>query len=281
MTLVAVTSAKGAPGVTTAALALASIWPVHRRVVLVEADPAGGDIAARFGLSPDPGLASLATGLRHERSRTATETLSQHAQQLPGGLRVLVEPVARTEARSALEIVADSLPGLAEADGVDLIVDCGRLETGGHVSPTIDSGPGPVGPAAARLLMHADLILLLTIGELADLSHVHAVLPLLQTGHADLGILVRSPQVWANDEMERELDVQVVGALPFDAVSADVLAGRQHSRRASRLPLFRAATAAAHRIVAQLEVAAAGHPAAPEVGDRSIAPRLTPEVAAQ
>src|ERR1035437_1084728 len=150
MAVVAMTSVKGAPGVTTAALALTSAWPVHRRAVLVEADPAGGDIAARFGICPAPGLASLATCLRHERSSGTSGTLTQHAQELPGGVRVLVEPVSRTEARSALEIVADSLSGLAEAESVDLIVDCGRLETGDHVSPTLESGAHTTVPPIAR-----------------------------------------------------------------------------------------------------------------------------------
>src|ERR1035437_11079402 len=161
MAVVAMTSVKGAPGVTTAALALTSAWPVHRRAVLVEADPAGGDIAARFGISPDPGLASLATGLRAERSSGTSGTLTQHAQELPGGLRGLVEPVSRTEARSALEIVPDSLSGLAEAESVGLIVDCGRLETGDHVSPTLESGARTPAPPIAPPLMHTDLLLLI------------------------------------------------------------------------------------------------------------------------
>ena len=33
-------------GVTTLALALAATWPKERRVLLVEADPAGGTLAA-------------------------------------------------------------------------------------------------------------------------------------------------------------------------------------------------------------------------------------------
>lgn len=278
MALVAMTSVKGAPGVTTAALALASAWPVHRRALLVEADPAGGDIAARFGISPDPGLASLATGLRHEHTSGAARTLTQHAQELSGGVRVLVEPVSRTEARSAMEIVADSLPGLAEAEGVDLIVDCGRLVTGDHVSPTPESVTRTTISPVARLLMHADLVLVVTVGELADLSHLQTTLPMLQTRHASLSILVRSPQVWTNEEIEHELAVEVLGGLPLDAVSADVLAGRQHSRRASRLPLFRAATAIADRMVSQLE-GVADHVAPQTVDASSGRPLLAAEVA--
>ena len=42
--LIALCSAKGAPGVTTSGLALALSWP--RPVVLAELDPAGGDVLA-------------------------------------------------------------------------------------------------------------------------------------------------------------------------------------------------------------------------------------------
>ena len=46
MALIAVAADKGAPGVTTTALALAAVWP--RPVLLAECDPAGGDLVYRF-----------------------------------------------------------------------------------------------------------------------------------------------------------------------------------------------------------------------------------------
>jgi hypothetical protein len=42
MALIALAADKGSPGVTTAAVALAAVWP--RRVRLAETDPAGGDL---------------------------------------------------------------------------------------------------------------------------------------------------------------------------------------------------------------------------------------------
>jgi hypothetical protein len=45
VTLIALASIKGSPGVTTAATALAASWPEGRQVLLVEADPFGGDLA--------------------------------------------------------------------------------------------------------------------------------------------------------------------------------------------------------------------------------------------
>jgi len=68
MALIAIASDKGAPGVTTAALALAAVWP--RPVLLAECDPAGGDLVYRFPavgggrLDPRRGVLSLAVVAR-------------------------------------------------------------------------------------------------------------------------------------------------------------------------------------------------------------------------
>lgn len=49
MTLIALTSAKHSPGVTTAALACATAWSAYHESLLVEADPAGGDADTEEG----------------------------------------------------------------------------------------------------------------------------------------------------------------------------------------------------------------------------------------
>ena len=70
--LIALCSAKGAPGVTTSALALALSWP--RPVILAELDPAGGDVLAGYGrgeLSAG-GLADLELAARCGVERSAT-----------------------------------------------------------------------------------------------------------------------------------------------------------------------------------------------------------------
>ena len=50
VTLVALCSLKGSPGVTTAALGLAAGWPSAEQPVVVECDPAGGDLLGRYRL---------------------------------------------------------------------------------------------------------------------------------------------------------------------------------------------------------------------------------------
>jgi len=91
MALIAIASDKGAPGVTTAALALAAVWP--RPVLLAECDPAGGDLVYRFPaadgghLDPRRGVLSLAVVARRGMQ---PQQVGEHAQKLHGGLDVLV-----------------------------------------------------------------------------------------------------------------------------------------------------------------------------------------------
>ena len=64
MTLIAVASFSGSPGVTTAALGIAACWPAGADPLLAEADPSGGDLQAWFGLPDTPGMVSLAAAAR-------------------------------------------------------------------------------------------------------------------------------------------------------------------------------------------------------------------------
>ena len=79
--LIALASVKSSPGVTTAALALASGGAGTRRL-LVEADPSGGDLGLWLGLPAAAGLAGLAAAARH---RHDTGLAWRHARELAGG----------------------------------------------------------------------------------------------------------------------------------------------------------------------------------------------------
>ena len=132
MALIVIAADKGAPGVTTTALALAAVWP--RPVLLAECDPSGGDLVYRFpaahGSSLDPrrGLLTLAVaarrGLRHGQ-------LWEHTQKIAGGLDVLTG-VINAEQGAGLATLWGPLGGLfAAMSGGDVIADCGRLGAGG------------------------------------------------------------------------------------------------------------------------------------------------------
>lgn len=253
MALVALASIKGAPGVTTAALALGAVWPDARPVVVVEVDPAGGDVTARRGLQLEPSIVTLAAAVR--RAPGGQARLLDHCHELAGGLHVLAGSSAPTEMRSAGELVSDALPTLARDGGVDVIADCGRLESAGPSSP---SGSGHVGATSGssvrRLLARADMVIVTTHAELADLSHVEAWLPTIRSITENLALLLVGQLRWRAEEIQAELGVPVYGHLPHDPVGAEIVGGRARKGSVARLPLMRAATSVVERIAERLPV---------------------------
>jgi hypothetical protein len=147
MALIVIAADKGAPGVTTTALAMAAVWP--RPVLLAECDPSGGDLVYRFpaadGSSLDPrrGLVTLAVAARRGLQ---PGQLWEHTQKMAGGLDVLTG-VINAEQGGGLGTLWGPLGGLfAAMSGGDVIADCGRLGADG---PQYDL----VAQAAAVLLV--------------------------------------------------------------------------------------------------------------------------------
>jgi len=132
MALIAIASDKGAPGVTTAALALAAVWP--RPVLLAECDPAGGDLVYRFPavgggrLDPRRGVLSLAVVARRGMQ---PQQVWEHVQKLHGGLDVLAG-VTNAEQGAGLSLLWGPIGKvLASLPQADVIADCGRLGADG------------------------------------------------------------------------------------------------------------------------------------------------------
>jgi MinD-like ATPase involved in chromosome partitioning or flagellar assembly len=132
MALIAIASDKGAPGVTTAALALAAVWP--RPVLLAECDPAGGDLVYRFPaaagghLDPRRGVLSLAVMARRGMQ---PQQVWEHVQKLHGGLDVLAG-VTNAEQGAGLSLLWGPIgKALASLSQADVIADCGRLGADG------------------------------------------------------------------------------------------------------------------------------------------------------
>ena len=132
MALIVIAADKGAPGVTTTALALAAVWP--RPVLLAECDPSGGDLVYRFpaahggSLDPRRGLVTLAVAARRGLQ---PGQLWEHTQKMTGGLDVLTG-VVNAEQGAGLGTLWGPLGGLFTAmSGGDVIADCGRLGADG------------------------------------------------------------------------------------------------------------------------------------------------------
>ncbi|MEY9861355.1 hypothetical protein ABH935_006996 [Catenulispora sp. GAS73] len=199
---------------TTTALALAAFWPGDAQVLVVEADPKGGDLAAKFGLEREPSLVSLSAAARREHD---AQVLLDHAQALPGGLRVVAGPPGAEQAGSAVGLLGrDAAPlwqTVAAADDLAVIVDVGRLDPG---SP------------AHTLVRLADAALLVARPDLAEAHALAARLDGLVTSTEASGTrlhLVLHGDGYPTDQVEASLAYRASARLPHDAKAAAILSG--------------------------------------------------------
>jgi MinD-like ATPase involved in chromosome partitioning or flagellar assembly len=232
MSLIGLCSAHGSPGVTVTALALAATWPEERRCLLIEADPFGGVIGPRYGLSDTPGLSSLAAVARSGFDET---TVRRHVQELPGGVAVMVGPASAEEAHAVLRDVAGPLAAwCATQDGLDVVIDCGRTSP---ASPTVE------------ILARADAVMMLvrpTIDQLRPAAHRAAA---LEAAGATVSMLLVGDRPYGSDEVASTLSVRVEGVVAWDPRTADVLAGgRDAVRDLRRSPLVRSAATVAGKL---------------------------------
>ncbi len=238
--LIALTSAKGAPGVTTTALALTLSWP--RRAVLAELDPAGGDVLAgygRGGLSAG-GLSDLELAAR--RGGPAPH-LDAHLLRLDDGGRARLLPGLGDPA-SARHVDWHRLAAaLASMDGgaTDVLADCGRLRA--------EYFPGDV-------VRRAVAVVLVTHSSLRAVHAATQAVAELRAGLADAGstvsglaaIVVAPGEPYREREIGDALGVPVFGALPRDGKAAAVLSdGVPAGRSFAQSALLRAARGLAAR----------------------------------
>lgn len=234
--LTAVCSVKGSPGVTTFALALAARWPAGPECVVVEADPAGGDIGIRFDLPTTPGLVSLAAAARRDDD---PRLLWRHTQALPGGLRVVVAPVAPEQTRAALSALgeAEVLRRAADRDSAVVVADAGRLEPGVPVPP---------------IVAVADHTVVMVRAHTQDLAHAAARLATISRAARRTHLLLAG-RGHTPGEVVRELGTPVLGVVPADRRGAAALGGHHPGvvrRGPSRSALGRAAARVARKLAA-------------------------------
>jgi hypothetical protein len=275
MALIAVAADKGAPGVTTTALALAAVWP--RPVLLAECDPAGGDIiyrlraADRGRLDPRRGLLSLAVAAR--RGVTPAQVW-EHGQKLRCGLDVLLG-VTTAEQGSGLGPLWDAIgAALAALPRADVIADCGRL--------------GPDG-AYYELLAHAAAVVLVvrpSLGEVVRLRGRAAALSAAvgqRSGHEGrVGLLVVVDHRGSGAALAevgqavgcRDSPVSLLGAIAYEPKSAELLRG-EWGGKLRKSVLIRTAREVTRRLVSQWALAAGqpGDDGKPASGGRHAQPR--------
>jgi MinD-like ATPase involved in chromosome partitioning or flagellar assembly len=236
--IVVLASAKGSPGVTTALLALTGLWP--RPVLVAECDPNGADLAARFGLPPNPGLVSLASAARHG---LGPEQLRAHVQRLPGGIPVLLGVQLPEQALALGPLWSRLATELARLE-VDVLVDGGQLV-----------GDTPV----LELATGADLLGLVGRPTVEGVAHLAGRIAWLEhQGLRPVVVLVGErpygPQAVEETLRAEGLRAPVLGVLADDPRAAAALSG-ESGRPAllARSLLVRSARALALRIEAHVE----------------------------
>ncbi|GAA1851945.1 hypothetical protein [Actinomadura bangladeshensis] len=284
MALIALAADKGAPGVTTAAVALGAVWP--RPVLVAECDQAGGDLvyrlpaAAQSGdgdgdggmLNPSRGLLSLAATARRG---LRPDQIAEHCQRLVGGLDVLVGLTNAEQAQAMTWLWGPLGRAFAGLAPVDVIADCGRLGAG---TPLTD------------LMREADMVVLLTRATLEQVAHLRERVGALTEelrGGPPIGVLVLAdPRDFRGSvaEVDRIIagargrgqapdpapgpaqgppppGVTVLGGLALDPKGADLLSG-QWGGRLDRSLLIRSAREVAADLVGRLAPPPAAAPAA-------------------
>jgi MinD-like ATPase involved in chromosome partitioning or flagellar assembly len=236
--LISLVAAKGSPGVTTTALALAATWPSP--VVLAECDLAGGDVSAGlFGgtLEQRPGgLLDLALAARRGVSaedvirRCTPMPMRSGARLLPG----IRGPAQRKLVTAKLAPIADAFRRLADgSEPCDVIADCGRVS---------DSLP-------TDLLERCDAIVVVLRPTLGAVHHARELVRALSEsmpGLPDetLGVVVVGDRPYSPKEVADAIELPMRGAVPVDLTNASALRGEAvPSRSFARSPLIRAAAA--------------------------------------
>ncbi|MBY8855386.1 winged helix-turn-helix domain-containing protein [Nocardia sp. CA2R105] len=221
--LIAVAGLTPRTGVTTTALALARTWPGPEPAVLLEADPAGGQLADLIDGDPYQGLASVSWAAHFGAGPVR---LAEHLQTLPGGVGFLAAPPGPDPLRTTWVTMLltgrhhnrrlDELAAWREL-GATVIADCG--------TPDPALLPLLAGADACLVLVHADLIDPYRTGEqILDLA-----------GHARRpGVLLLGADT--DSAIATALRVPVLASVPHTRHAATTLLHRTWlSQRRNRL----------------------------------------------
>lgn len=211
MTIWAVGSLAGAPGATSVAVGLGASWPAGngRSRVVIEANPDGGVLAARFDdLRADRTVADVAVALRREFDPA---TLLALARNLWGSLPVIPGHPSADQSTSVLLNAGDRLAtALASATDLDAIVDVGRL-----------TARSPAVPLAHR----AAAVLLVARTRFEDVAMLTCRVRELRSVGVEPCLVAVGSRPYEPTTVAGEAGLPLLAVLPDDPASAAVLAG--------------------------------------------------------
>jgi hypothetical protein len=204
VTVVALGSVRGAPGVTATALALAAPLPG----VLVEADLSGGVLATRYTLGREPGLTTLVAGAR----ASADADWRDHAQSA-GGVPVVVGPDSASVARALWQRAGDRAAAILGRLDTTVVADLGRLIPPIPLAGSIDVGLLVMAPQAEHLVSASQCM-----RELRQAART-------------IGVVVAGDGPYRPADIARCLGADLFGVVPHDPRGAGALEGRAGSAR--------------------------------------------------
>jgi hypothetical protein len=178
--------------------------------VLVENDPSGGDLAARFQLSAKRGWCSFAAA---SRRLEGTEPIQPHVQRLPGGLEVLVGARSAEPGEDGAAVPSLLASAGAEGDqGWDVVADLGRLLAGER--------------GAETWFERSTVVAIVLRRDAASILHLRdrsADIRSRSRGRAGLVIVGDGP--FSGQDIERFVGLPLLGELPTDPDSAQICGG--------------------------------------------------------
>jgi hypothetical protein len=212
-------SIRGAPGVTSWAVLLAAAWPptVDVERVVLEADPAGGVLGARFQIGVDPGLPQFLAGLR--RSDEPTPNIDRFARMVSDHIWIIPAPETGERTRAVLGSITDDIARRLADDQRIWFVDTGRLD---------DTNP------SIALLNEASLAVLVVGSRTEDLVQVPSCVERLQKRCARTALIVSGQTPFTEAELVEFSAADVVWIVgdrnDLAAGAALALAGRRGRR---------------------------------------------------
>jgi MinD-like ATPase involved in chromosome partitioning or flagellar assembly len=156
-------AARGAPGTTTLALAVAAELNAQTgNTLVVEADPHGGTLAALLGLASTPSVIEFGTDGRPVTANTLDD---ETTHDLGEGLRLLTAPCSAKQAATAWAAARIRFEAVTRAMSANVVIDRGRQPNGEDFNDFEDRHVWVVRPTLPEL---ASLIAALRDGDEAD-----------------------------------------------------------------------------------------------------------------
>lgn len=217
--LLGLVSAKGAPGVTSAAIALTAV----SGGVMVELDPSGGSVDCWVSGTGEPGLIRAASALRRHAEPGA---LIVDATEVAPGARVLRAPTSGVLAESTIVALSDRLlPVLTELNDT-VIVDGGRWS---RSQPT------------SRRVVGCDVLALVCSPTVEGIEAARSQVDQLGRLVDRVALVPVGEQPYRPNEIAAATDVEVAGAIAWDRRGLARLLERGVSAGWQRTPLARSA----------------------------------------